>query len=59
MAMGVEKKKDVKIYRKLDTLPMGIMMEMHQVRQLDEHDQGKVLLSLVVSKGAHKFNKMN
>ena len=57
MDMGVENKTAIKMYQKLDRLPMGSMIKMHQVTQLEEHHKDRVLLSLVVSKGANKFNK--
>ena len=46
MVMGVKKQIATEIYWKLDRLPMGSMIKLHQV-----------LLSLLVSKGANKFNK--
>ena len=47
----------MEIYRKLNRLPMGSMIGMHQVMHLEEHEQDQVLLSLVVTKDSRKYAK--
>ena len=55
--MNVTKPTAVEIFRKLNRLPVGSMIGMHQVDQLEEQEKEQVLLSLVVIKGAKKFSK--
>ena len=53
----VTKPTAIEIFRKLNRLPAGSMIGMHQVDQLEEQEKDQVLLSLVVNKGAKKFSK--
>ena len=57
--MGDARKKEtaLEIYHKLERLPSGSMIGMHCIAHLEENDQDKVLLSLIVSKGARKFSR--
>ena len=55
--VNVTKPKSIEIFRKLNWLPVGSMIGMHQVEQLEEQEKDQVLLSLVVRKGAKKFSK--
>ena len=55
--MNATKPPAIEIFRKLNQLPVGSMIGMHQVDHLEEHEKDQVLLSLVVSKGAKKFSK--
>ena len=55
--VNVTKPTSIEIFRKLNRLPVGNMIGMHQVDQLEEQEKVHVLLSLVVSKGAKKFSK--
>ena len=57
MMVNAKKPSAVEIFRKLNRLPMGSMIGMHQVYHLEEHEQDQVLLSMVVAKGARKFSK--
>ena len=52
-----EKATAIEIYHKLERLPCGGMIGLHHVAQLEENEKDKVLLSLIVSKGARKFSK--
>ena len=56
-AVNVTKPTAVEIFRKLNRLPVGSMIGMHQIDQLEVQEKDQVLLSLVVSKGAKKFSK--
>ena len=53
----VTKPTAIEIFRKLNWLPVGSMIGMHQVDHLEEQEKDQVLLSLVVNKGAKKFSK--
>ena len=55
--MNVTKPTAIEIFRKLNRLPVGSMIRMHQVHHLEEQEKDQVLLSLVVNKGAKKFSK--
>ena len=57
MMVNVKKPSVVEIFRKLNWLPMGSMIGMHEVDHLEEHKQDQVLLSLVVAKRMMKFSK--
>ena len=56
---GEDRKKEtaLEIYHKLERLPSGSMIGMHRVVHLEENEQDKVLLSLIVSKGSGKFSR--
>ena len=47
----------IEIYHKLERLPYGGMIGLHNIANLEENEKDKVLLSLIVSKGARKFSK--
>ena len=57
--MGDRKEKvtAIEIYHKLERLPGGGMIGLHHIAHLEENEKDKVLLSLIVSKGARKFFK--
>ena len=57
--MGDARKKEtaLEIYHKLERLPSGSMIGMHRIAHLEENDKDKLLLSLIVSKGARKFSR--
>ena len=55
--VNAKKPSVIEIFRKLNRLPMGSVIGMHQVDYLSEHEQDQVLLSLVVAKGVRKFSK--
>ena len=57
MVENVEGKSATELYIKLNWLPMGSMIGMHQVMHLEEHEQDPVLMSLVVTKGSRKYSK--
>ena len=57
MMVNANKPPAVDIFRKLNWLPMGSMIGIHQVENLGEHEQDQVLLSLVVDKSPRKFSK--
>ena len=46
----------IEVYCKLNRLPSGSMIGQHMVQHLSEQDQERVLLSLVATKGNHKFS---
>ena len=50
---GDDRKKEtaINIYHKLERLPSGSIIVMHHIAHLEENEQDKVLLSLIVSKG--------
>ena len=52
--MGDRKEKStaIEIYHKLETLPYGGMIGLHHIANLEENEKDKVLLSLIMSKGA-------
>ena len=55
---GDDRKKEtsLEIHHKIERLPSGSMIGMHRIAHLEENEQDKVLLSLIVSKGARKFS---
>ena len=57
-AVNVTKPSAIEISRKLNRLPAGSMIGMHQVDQLEEQEKDQVLLSLLVNKGAKNFSKL-
>ena len=56
---GDDRKKEtaLKIYHKLDRLHSGSMIGMHRIVHLEENEQDKVLLSLIVLKASRKFSR--
>ena len=57
MTTNATKPTAIEIFRKLNRLPVGSMIGIHQVDHLEEQEKDQVLLSLVVNKGAKKFSK--
>ena len=51
------KDKDIEIHHKLDRLPSGSMIGMNCIAHLEDNEQDKVLLSLIVAKGSRKFSR--
>ena len=49
---NVTKPTAIEIFKKLNRLPVGSMMGMHQMDHLEEQEKDQVLLSLVGNKGA-------
>ena len=56
---GERKGTSIEIYRKLNRLPSGRIIGLHWVQHLGKHDQDRVLISLVVTKGSCKFSRTN
>ena len=57
--MGDARKKEtaLEMYHKLERLPSGSIIGMLHIAHLEENEQDKVLLSLILSKGARKFSR--